>query len=675
LTVFVLLTTAAPLRAQTATGSWEAGFDHSITAPAATDFLAPFLAATNTNYDPPGPSGAVFPMFGWDWGTAPHPAGQFNAVHMSLIPKGATKHRGKVLVWNRYPVVFRPGSLFDPSNDYWVFQAWSIVDPAPGAVPKFRNFVLPIERFGQAPPPQTVPMSAVTLLIADLFCTGHAWSQHGDLVVAGGARFDMSFDPNRLPPFDWGPDQGAKYLYLFDPDRPSSRFPGSPPLSPPSMYAGEFGAWLQQPTSTGPRQLHADRYYPTVTLSQKLSRLNNEVVMVSGGEDVLNSTPTNPKNTFETWEVRDSFNLGGFFLPDSLADQPGYGTYSGVPPNQTPNLSQDWLQEYPRIHLWGDGTMFCSGYAYKPGRIDMEQVPTALGQPAAPWDLSLGQTGSNWLGNRKYGSSVHFVKFGPFEDIVIRLCGHDTALGATASSEVFIRSPQVGWSGLGNVPPGTPRDHTNAVVLPCGSILVFGGDNNTVPVLTTAMYTQGLGWQAIAGADSPTVRDYHATAVLLEDGRVLVGGGEGRHSSASGRDYDIFKPWYLQGNPPPPRPSILSITNGPPNTVLNQDDTWILSNGQTNLTLTASLPLPDPSVDAIRTDFLARLVLVAPGSTTHHSDMSARYVELTCVPVPGTNDKLTFGVPGGLMLPRGYYMVFALSNTNIPSVAEWVKIQ
>lgn len=39
------------------------------------------------------------------------------------------------------------------------------------------------------------------------------------------------------------------------------------------------------------------------------------------------------------------------------------------------------------------------------------------------------------------------------------------------------------------------------------------------------------------------------------------------------------------------------------------------------------------------------------------------------------DDKLTFSVPGGLMLPRGYYMLFALSNTNIPSVAEWVKIQ
>ena len=217
LTIAVTLVAGMRLRAQNASGSWEVGFDHSITGPAATDFLAPFSG--NTNFVAPAPSGGVVPMFGWGWETAPHPAGQFNAVHMALIPKGATKNRGKVLLWNRYPVVFRPGTQFDPTNDYWVFQAWSILDTNPGAVQKFQNFVLPIERFGPNPPPQTVPTSPVTLLIADLFCAGHAWSQHGDLVIAGGAKFDMTYDPSRQEPFVMGPDHGAKHLFLFDPEQ------------------------------------------------------------------------------------------------------------------------------------------------------------------------------------------------------------------------------------------------------------------------------------------------------------------------------------------------------------------------------------------------------------------------------------------------------------------------
>ena len=302
----------------------------------------------------------------------------------------------------------------------------------------------------------------------------------------------------------------------------------------------------------------------------------------------------------------------------------------------------------------------------------MEQVPTVIGQLVAPWDQSLGQTGSNWQSNRHDGTSVHFAKYGAFLDLVVRLCGSGT-LGTTASSEVFIRSPQLGWASLGNVSPGVPRKHTNAVVLPCGSIVVIGGDNVNGAVLTTATYINGVGWQPIPSADSPSRRDYHATAVLLEDGRVLVGGGEGRHpAGGGGSDYDIFKPWYLQGSPAPGRPSIVSITGS---AVSNADDTWLLSNDQTNLTLTATLPVTSSNDDAVPTDFLARLVLIAPGSITHHSDMSARYVELDSMLVAGTTNKRVFNVPGNTVLPRGYYMLFAMSNANIPSVAAWVKIQ
>jgi hypothetical protein len=177
--------------------------------------------------------------------------------------------------------------------------------------------------------------------------------------------------------------------------------------------------------------------------------------------------------------------------------------------------------------------------------------------------------------------------------------------------------------------------------------------------------SQTITWQSLpTSAKSPTERSYHATALLLEDGRVLVGGGEGR-----GIDYDIFRPWYLQGSPPPSRPGIVSITNGPPNTVTNVDDTWILQNGQTGLTLTCSFDTETPLI------YLAKLVLMAPGAITHHADMSARYVELDSVLVSGTTNQRTFQIPGNLTLPRGYYMLFALDNANVPSVAEWVRIQ
>lgn len=42
--------------------------------------------------------------------------------------------------------------------------------------------------------------------------------------------------------------------------------------------------------------------------------------------------------------------------------------------------------------------------------------------------------------------------------------------------------------------------------------------------------------------------------------------------------------------------------------------------------------------------------------------------------VAGTTNKRTFNVPSNTVLPRGYYMLFALNNANVPSVAEWVRI-
>jgi hypothetical protein len=150
-------------------GAWQTGFDHSITT-AATDFLLPFR-------DPSQPNGFRqyfdFPQVplgygGWGWEPGnPVPApGWFNAVHMSVIPKG--EHRGKILVWNRWPVLLRPGAGLDPT-DYWAFQAWAVVDPSPSAQPRFFNYLLPIHSLGDEAPTNGAPQG-------DLFCSGHAWS-------------------------------------------------------------------------------------------------------------------------------------------------------------------------------------------------------------------------------------------------------------------------------------------------------------------------------------------------------------------------------------------------------------------------------------------------------------------------------------------------------------------
>lgn len=73
-----------------------------------------------------------------------------------------------------------------------------------------------------------------------------------------------------------------------------------------------------------------------------------------------------------------------------------------------------------------------------------------------------------------------------------------------------------------------------------------------------------------------------------------------------------------------------------------------------------------------------KIVLMAPGSMTHHSDMHARYVELTVegsgVNVQSSTATIICTMPTESLAPRGYYMVFALTDIGVPSVAGWIQI-
>jgi hypothetical protein len=46
-----------------------------------------------------------------------------------------------------------------------------------------------------------------------------------------------------------------------------------------------------------------------------------------------------------------------------------------------------------------------------------------------------------------------------------------------------------------------------------------------------------------------------------------------------------------------------------------------------------------------------------------------------CLPQPRESEAwCAFNVPGETVVPRGYYMLFALDNNDMPSVAKWAKV-
>jgi len=209
---------------------------------------------------------------------------------------------------------------------------------------------------------------------------------------------------------------------------------------------------------------------------------------------------------------------------------------------------------------------------------------------------------------------------------------------------------------------------------------------NTDGLFYFSIYPEILGadrqeWTLYDWARSTSWRDYHSASILLPDGRVLISGGEGRHSQADpwiqnadntiipglGVDYEIFSPKYIKPTQGPNdttvRPTGVGISGAPYNSDPQIDCPQFSYSGQyivSSNSLGAGV-------------YLEKVVLMAPGNCTHHADHTQRYY--MCVSQQISATQLGFTLPTGEnILPRGFYMLFAVTNEEIPAEAVWVWV-
>ncbi|HEY0557175.1 MAG TPA: galactose oxidase-like domain-containing protein [Thermoanaerobaculia bacterium] len=291
------------------------------------------------------------------------------------------------------------------------------------------------------------------------------------------------------------------------------------------------------------------------------------------------------------------------------------------------------VSEYPRLHVLPNGKVLMAG----------QDAETFLFDPeAAQWTSA----GTMSFGARFSGTSVLL----PGLRKVLVLGGNQIdpeapTLGTnppTETAEILdVSEPAPHWRYTS--PMHYARQHANAVLLPDGTVLVVGGGQSGLykePVQAAELFDpESETWTVMATESTP--REYHSTAILLPDGRVLSAGMDSGKWQRSGQ---IYSPPYLFKGP---RPSILSAPSA-------------IAYGST-----FTLQTPDSTE-------IQKVVLLRAGSATHSVDFDQRAVELTFSP---GQDQLSATSPAsGAIAPPGWYMLFLVGAKGVPSVASWIHV-
>lgn len=210
-----------------------------------------------------------------------------------------------------------------------------------------------------------------------------------------------------------------------------------------------------------------------------------------------------------------------------------------------------------------------------------------------------------------------------------------------------------GWKGV--APMANPRIMPDAVLLPDGTVFVCGGsstgtaDAARTPVMEAELYNPETNkWTSLASMHVP--RLYHAAAILLPSGEVMTSGTDKFYNvppfNHAENRVEVFKPPYLFKGA---RPKILSVTNQ-------------LGYGEIFTVFTP---------DAATVDYAC---LIAPGAATHSFNMQQRWVGLKSVSNALDDELLLESPPNSNIAPPGYYMLFLVNKSGVPSEAKFIKL-
>src|SRR5262249_7770517 len=263
------------------------------------------------------------------------------------------------------------------------------------------------------------------------------------------------------------------------------------------------------------------------------------------------------------------------------------------------------------------------------------------------WTTNVATT--NYSGTRTYGTSVllPLTPANNYDPKILIMGGNSPATNTTEIIDMGATNPKWVWGP--NM--SQARIEMNAVILPNGKVLAVGGsvndeDTNSLS-LNADLYNPATNTFSSADANA-TQRLYHSVALLLPDATVWLAGGNPSRGTYN-KTVEIYKPAYLfnSSGGAATRPTISSapssISWGNPFTVQTPDASNISS-----------------------------VVLVRNGTVTHAFGMDQRLVGMSFT--AGSGSLTVTAPPNGNIAPPGYYMLFLLNSSGVPSLASMLQL-
>jgi hypothetical protein len=530
---------------------------------------------------------------------------------------------------------------------------------------------------------------------ADMFCGGHAFLPDGKLLVAGGTqRYEL------LPPAvvkaagamtvkNESPDQGHtldKGTEFVSPDGKKYRSTNAVTLPPAAKVQvegkkkGVITVQAAQTTVFVESEVEGPAGVTTTPAQYSISGLS--------GVDANNLYGLAQQMTLDKQDfqgIADSYefdpNTEQYVKVGDMNEKRWYPSLLGLPNGNV--LAVSGLDGVGQI-LPGQNEVYDPATKKWTDRPDLFQYfPTypALFQTAKPGELFYSGSNAGY-GPADKGREPGFWNLDTntltpvkgLRDPELMETSGSTFLGPVQDQRIAV----VGGGGVGESPLSTkridiidlkdpnpefkpgpdlpePNRYPNLTTLPDDTTLISNGSKD--------YRGKGASWNYSAeilspdgkitpAAESTVGRDYHSESVLLPNGQVLTLGGNALFKDEANlkpavfeKRLEMFTPAYLfKGKQP-------VISDAP---------------AQVKLGDTMSVTADDPTR-------IAKARLVKPTASTHVTNLDQRSVALDMTKDGDGSLKLAVPKEDTIVQP-GFYMLFLVDDTGVPSVARWVQV-